>query len=111
MVTNGRVLRCYAEKDADGTWFAMCLDLNLYARADSFQEARDELHQIIVNHVTRVLQLPEDERVHLLSRPAPLPFRLRYAYLMLRAMFGALFHPRPPSGGSSFRKFDDAIPA
>lgn len=105
------VLRCYAERESDGAWFAMCLDLNLYARGDTAEEAQSKLHQIIVDHVEAVIQMPEEEQPALLSRPAPLRFRLRYAYLLLKATLGAVFHPRPPSGGSPFRKFDDAVAA
>ena len=104
------ILRCYAERDRDGSWFAMCLDLNLYARADSAEVVQQKLHQVIVDHVTTVMDLPESERKALLARPAPLRFRMRYAYLLARAVIGSLFHPKPPSANSSYRKFDEALP-
>lgn len=108
--TNGGVLRCYAERDSDGTWFAMCLDLNVYARADSANEAQRQLHEIIEDHLEAVREMPAEDRRELVPRPAPLRFRLRYAYLLAKAVIGAIFHRRPPSGGSPFRKFDEAMP-
>ena len=108
---NVGVLRCYAERDSDGTWFAMCLDLNLYVRADSDGEAQQQLHQIIVDHLNAVREMPTEDRGGLVPRPAPLRFRLRYAYLLAKAAIGALFHPRPPSSGSTFRKFDEPMTA
>jgi len=109
--SSGVLLRCYAERESDGTWFAMCLDLNLYARADTAQDAQQNLHQIIVDYLDAVRDMPEQDRRALLPRPAPLRFRLRYAYLLAKAVIGALFHPRPPSGGSPFRKFDEPMAA
>jgi len=107
---NRYVLRCYSERDADGTWFATCIDLNLYARADTPEEAQAKLHLIIADHMESVFALPVEEREHLIFRPAPLSFRLRYAWLLLKAAFGAMFHRNPPSGNSPFRKFDEPSP-
>lgn len=109
--SNGGVLRCYAERDSDGTWFAMCLDLNLYARAHSAHEARQQLHQIIVAHLSAVREMPAKDRRGLVPRPAPLRFRLRYAYLLAKSVIGALFHRQPPSSGSPFRTFDEPMTA
>ncbi len=42
-------LRCYAERDDDGSWFALCLDLNLYARSDTAKEVTNKLHEIVAD--------------------------------------------------------------
>lgn len=71
-------LRCYAEREGDGSWFAMCVDLNLYARGDSFEEAKSKLHVFIHEYVTEALTVDSDYVGDLLPRLAPLKFRLRY---------------------------------
>jgi len=109
--TNEAVLRCYAERDADGTWFAMCLDLNLYARADSPREAQQQLHDAIVAHLEAANEMAPEDKRDLVPRPAPLRFRLRYAYLLFKALIGALFYRGPPPSGSRFRKFDEPMAA
>jgi predicted RNase H-like HicB family nuclease len=73
------VLRCYAEQD-DGSWFAICLDLNLYARGDSYEEVRDKLFKLIAGYVKEALA-DVDYFDDLVPRRAPLSFWLRYACL------------------------------
>jgi hypothetical protein len=76
------VLRCYAERDEDGTWFAICLPLNLYARGDSFEHARKKLHAVTNAYLREALVGSEKEHVgDLVPRPAPIYFWLRYAFI------------------------------
>jgi len=77
MKPNNLILRCYAERD-QGSWFAMCLDLNLYARGDTFEDARASLHQIIEDYVVEALTDDSDYADQLLQRKAPVSFWLRY---------------------------------
>lgn len=77
MKPNELILRCYAEQDG-GSWFAMCLDLNLYARGDSFEDARASLHAIIADYVYEALTKDSAHAEELLNRRAPLNFWLRY---------------------------------
>jgi len=72
-------LRCYAELD-DGSWFAICLPLNLYARGDSFEEARDKLHDLIAHYVREALTVHAEHISDLVPRRAPMYFWLRYAF-------------------------------
>ena len=78
------VLRCYAEPDPDdGTWFAMCIDLNLYSRADSFDEAAKKLKVIIGEYVRDALTVDVEHWSDLIPRRAPLSFVARYHYIRI----------------------------
>ena len=84
------MVRCYTENDADGSWFALCLDLNLYARADSLNEAKAKLNGFIQTYLKEALTSDKEHASDLLYRPAPLYFQLRYRWLRLKdAMFAA----------------------
>lgn len=74
-------LRCYAELDHDGTWFVMCIDLNLYARADSYHDARKKLHAIIVEYIQEALTVDSQHIADLVPRRAPVSFVLRYYWI------------------------------
>ena len=77
------VLRCYAEADRDDTWFAICLDLNLYARADSFPEAKQKLNLLISSYMKEAVSKDADYVGDLIPRRAPLYFWVRYMFFML----------------------------
>jgi hypothetical protein len=72
------VLRCYAERESDGSWFVICLDLNLYARADSLPEARAKLHDFIGKYVTDAVTRDQEHIADLIPRRAPFSFWVRY---------------------------------
>lgn len=78
------VVRCYAQQ-SDGIWQAICIDLNLAAQADSLNEAKRKLEAQIVEYIYDAIA-GEDRAigVELLSRRAPLEFRIRY-YLICAA--------------------------
>lgn len=85
------VLRCYAERERDGTWFTICIDLNLYARGDSMEEAREKLHAFILRYIREAF---EEDRAHffdLVPRRAPLYFRMRWQYIKLMCKLQRLF--------------------
>lgn len=71
------VLRCYAEKDG-GSWFVICLDLNLYARADTFDEARDKLGKLISGYLKDAVTKDAEFISDLVPRPAPFYFWFKY---------------------------------
>ncbi len=75
------VLRCYAEREADGSWFTMCLDLNLYARGDSFDHSRKKLHDVISAYLRDSLTVDSEYVGDLIPRRAPLRFWLRYGFI------------------------------
>jgi hypothetical protein len=80
------IIRCYAEQEPDGSWFAMCIDLNLCAEAGSLNEAKRKLRAIIGDYVLEVMTRFNDSP-ELLRRPAPLSFVLRYHVISMRCRF------------------------
>lgn len=77
------VLRCYAEQDSDGTWFTMCIDVNLYARGESFEEARQKLHGFIHEYVAEALTVDSAHIGDLIPRKAPSYFIFKYHFIGL----------------------------
>lgn len=81
MKLNDLKLRCYAEPDKDGVWFAICIDLNLYARADSPAAVRQKLHDIIHQYITEAVTDDAQHINDLIPRHAPWHFILRYHFI------------------------------
>lgn len=81
-----RTLHCYAE-GRDGTWEAICLDLDIAVQGRSFTDVYEGLHEAIVLYLESVESAPRAERARLLSRRAPLSVRLRFLGLALRSFF------------------------
>lgn len=84
------VLRGYAEK-VDDQWQIFCVDLNLAAQADTFDDARNKLESMVVEYVYDAL-VGEDKAhaAELLSRKAPMGFWLKYYYIKAICHVGAL---------------------
>ena len=76
MGRNGFVVRCFAERRHDGTWYANCIDLCLDSSGASFEEARAMLHDAIIAYLTTVYSKGWENE--LIPRPSPLDMRLRY---------------------------------
>jgi hypothetical protein len=97
------VLRCYAKKE-QGKWQAFCLDLCLVSQADTFEDAKKKLEEMIVSYVYDAVVGEDKEHVaYLLGRKAPLVYRLKYyAYILLHRL-GALQN-------NVRRAFQEAIP-
>lgn len=72
------VFKCYVERDESDSWFAMCVDLNLYARAASMQLARERLHDEIKTYVAQAYTVDREHFADLIPRRAPLRFWLKY---------------------------------
>lgn len=79
-------IRCFAEREGDGTWFAMCLQLNLYACGDSLAEAKRKLHEVIVSYMRDALTEDVQYIDDLIPRRAPLYFYFRYAFISCRVL-------------------------
>lgn len=75
------ILRCYAEQERNGTWFGICVDLNLAAQGDSFEEVRTKLHDMIRDYLADALTVDEQYIGDLIPRKAPLYFQARYHLL------------------------------
>jgi hypothetical protein len=80
-------LRCYAEQEENTTWFAICIDLNLAAQADTFEEVRAKLHTMVRDYVMEALTVDAQHIEDLIPRKAPWPFLLRYYRLTLLERF------------------------
>ena len=76
------VIRCYVEQEPDGSWFAMCIDLNLCAQGDSLDATKQRLHAIILDYIDSAMREHQDSP-HLLRRRAPLRFVIRYHSIAL----------------------------
>ena len=99
------VLRCYAEQEADGSWFAICLSLNLYARGDSYDHARKKLHAVIGSYLKDALTVDSEYVDDLIPRRAPLYFWLRYALIW------CLVQLRDVATMRSFKEYLPLVPA
>lgn len=73
-------LRCYAEKDKDGTWFTACLELCLAAQADTFEEAKKKLHEMIHDYVLEALTIDREYINDLIPRKSPWHFFVKYYF-------------------------------
>lgn len=105
MKSSNLILRCYREKESDGSWFAICLDLNLAAQADTAKEVKDKLHAQIVNYVKEALTADQEYIEDLIPRRAPLYFFARYYWAK------ALHLIKGKNGnGTQERIFNDHLP-
>ena len=78
------LLRCMAWQEA-GQWVAVCLDFNLAAQDDSFEEVKARLNQQIRSYL--IDALAGDDKPHapyLLRRRAPLRYWLAYGLIVLQ---------------------------
>ena len=71
---------CYAW-GREGEWEALCVDFDLPAHGESFEEVKREIQDAIETYVSYVDELPEPERTTLLNRKAPLALRLKLQFL------------------------------
>ena len=95
-------LRCYAEREEDGSWFALCLDLNLYSRGDSFDEAKAKLDRLVGGYLKEALTKDKEHFHALVPRHAPRYFKRRYSTQFprgsarVRSGYARRFHLRFP---------------
>lgn len=94
-------IRCYAERQAPGLWIALCLDFDLAAQGETFQEARSRLDAMIDEYVEDALTGEDrDHAQALLNRRAPRRYWLRYYWFDLVRRV----RHRPPSEHVPFRE-------
>jgi len=81
--------RCYAKLDkSSGQWSVVCIDLSLAAQADSFQEAKIKLHEMVTEYLEDAFVGPDRQHAAmLLNRKAPFGQVLYYHALSLKARF------------------------
>ncbi len=82
--TPTRILHCYAS-GGDGDWEGICLDLDIAVQAESFGDVLCSLHDAVSLYLETVTTLPEEQRGHLLHRPAPLGVQLKFLGYALRS--------------------------
>lgn len=94
------IVKCYAEQE-DDCWVALCLNFNLAAQGDTFEEAKTKLEAMIAEYVYDALA-GEDKpyAAQLLSRSAPFSSWLRYYFIKFKI---AAFH-------TAERIFDETMP-
>ena len=86
------VLRCYGHRTRKGNWYGACLELNLATEADSLEELRAELNDIIVSYVESVFETEDQDSIpELLTRKAP--FRDRLKFQLVRFLSTAINFP------------------
>ena len=71
-------LKCYAEREHDGSWFAVCIDLNLAAQGESLESVKTKLHQQVRDYLEEAVTEDAAYFGDLIPRPAPLSFRLKF---------------------------------
>ncbi len=76
-------LQCYAEKDAEGDWFAICLNLNISTSASSYKEAKDKLESMIKEYISEAITEDKEYIGDLIPRHAPLNFYISYYYYLI----------------------------
>ncbi|NEV64147.1 type II toxin-antitoxin system HicB family antitoxin [Thiorhodococcus minor] len=77
-------LRCYAEREAPDVWVALCLDFDLAAQGETFEDAKAKLDAMIDDYVRDAWE-GEDQPFaeSLLNRRAPLRYWLRFWWFSL----------------------------
>ena len=78
------IVKCYAEQEGD-CWVAVCLNFNLAAQGDSFEEVKTKLEAMIAEYVYDALVgVDKPYASQLLTRSAPLSSWLKYQLIRLR---------------------------
>ncbi|WOF74118.1 hypothetical protein QMT40_001765 [Parvibaculaceae bacterium PLY_AMNH_Bact1] len=85
------VLRCMAE-GTEGSWEAICLDLDIAVSGGSLAEVTDSLHGAVAEYLEFVATLSEEDQIPLLNRKAPLWLRFQFAYRSFAVAVGWPWH-------------------
>lgn len=66
------VLRCYAHQSNEGSWYGVCLELNLATEAHSPEDLRRKMGEMISSYIETVLDTEDKASIPaLLTRRAP----------------------------------------
>ena len=78
------LLRGYAHRLSGERWYGVCLELNLAVEADSFDELKRKIHEMISSYVACVLDTNDKNSIpDLLLRKAPLIDWIKYYLIRL----------------------------
>lgn len=86
MIPKNLTLRCYAARELDGSWYAVCLDLNLLAQADDLDAAQKKLHSMIKNYASEAFTKDKHYINSLIPRRAPFVFFLYYYFARIASI-------------------------
>jgi hypothetical protein len=68
-----KVIRCYGFQTPSGRWQGVCLDFNLAAEADTIDQLKNKMNDIIKSYIESVLDSTDKSSIiELLNRKAPL---------------------------------------
>ena len=101
-----RKLTCYAW-GKPGDWEALCVDLDIAAEGETFEQVRSELSDAVETFVDYVWELPEIERRTLLNRKAPLNIRFRLA--IASKLFGFTSALKLGAGGRGIHRAEFSV--
>lgn len=76
---NRLVLRCYGYKTRSGKWFGLCLNFNLGVEANSREQLKHKMREVIESYIETVLDTKDKPSIpDLLCRRAPIKDWLMY---------------------------------
>jgi len=79
MSPNRLVLRCYGYKTKGDKWFGLCLNFNLAIEAESREQLKHKMHEVIESYIDTVLDTDDKTSIpELLSRRSPIKDWLIY---------------------------------
>jgi len=67
------IFRGYIKKE-NGHWVSVCIDLNIVAQGNSFDEAREKCEGLIIEYLSYICSNYEEEFYKHIPRPAPKEF-------------------------------------
>ena len=77
------ILRCYGQKRG-GTWYGVCLELNIAAEADSLNELKNKINSMILSYIEAACDTEDKPSIpFLLRRRAPITDWCRYYFIAL----------------------------
>lgn len=84
---NKFVLKCYGHKTEKGNWFGMCLDFNLAIEADSIDELKLKMREVVTSYIDTVLDTKDrDSIAGLFGRKAPLSNWAKYYWICFKKL-------------------------
>lgn len=76
---NKLILRCYGYRTRKGTWYGVCLNFDIAVEANSQDQLRQKMHDVLVSYLETVTDTENKTSIpYLLSRRAPIKDWLTY---------------------------------
>jgi hypothetical protein len=80
-----KAIRCYGFRTSSGRWQGVCLDFNLAAEADTIDQLKSKMGDIIKSYIESVLDTPDKSSIiALLNRKAP--FKNWVLYYLIKSI-------------------------